>query len=511
LLEMLMQGFANVLDPGNFVFLVGGVMLGLIMGAIPGMTSTMAIALLIPMTFYMDPVRSMIMLLGTYNGGIFGGSISAVLLSAPGTPASAATVADGFQLARQGKAGKALKAALFASVQGCMFSTVILILIAQPIARFALAFGPAEYAVMMLFSITIIGSAAGKSFVKGLIGGALGLLFSFVGMDIITGTPRFDFGLDDLGSGIDLVVMLIGLLAVSEILVQLEGIILNKGAEKESHLPPPKHPNDSRFSWKEYKSCFKTIMRSSVIGLVIGALPALGPTLAAYLGYDAAKRASKHPEQFGKGAIEGVVAPEAANNAVCGANLIPLLAFGVPGDTVAAILIGAFLIQGITPGPLIFREAPNVVAGIYTGLIISNLILLVMALATFRFFTKITHLPKNIIFPSILLFCLAGVYALNQNAFDVWLMIFFSVIGYLMLKFEFTPATMLIGFILGPLFEKNFRQALLISGGDIGIFFRTPITWGLWAITIFSILAIARQVYRDHKQGKENDKAETAQ
>jgi putative tricarboxylic transport membrane protein len=488
--ELLLTGFVNVLTtPTTLLFLIGGVVLGIVLGAIPGLTATMAIALIIPLTFYMDPVQSLSMLIGAYNGGTFGGSISAVLLGAPGTPAAAATVADGFSLGMQGKAGKAIKMALTASITGCLFSCVMLIMIAEPIARYALKFGPAEYTVLMIFSLTIIGSAAGKSITKGVIGGLMGLLVGVVGLDPIASVPRFTFGSISLSSGIDLIVMLIGSLSLSEILVQVESVARGK---VDAYLPPPSCPEDDKLSWSEYWGNIKTIMRSAVIGCGIGALPGLGPTLAAYIGYDMAKRNSKNPELFGKGALEGVAAAETANNAVCGANLIPLLALGVPGDTMAAIMIGAFMIQGLTPGPLVFREAPHVIAGLYAGLILSNLIMYLVVIKTYRVFTKVSQLPTTIIFPLVFIFCVIGVYALNQNISDLWIMFMFAVVGYVMVKFDYSPATMMIGFILSPLLEVNFRQALLISGQSVSIFFSTPITWFFWAITFYSLYVIQK-------------------
>ena len=233
-------------------------------------------------------------------------------------------------------------------------------------------------------------------------------------------------------------------------------------------------PEDDKLSWSEFYSNIKTIIRSAAIGCGIGALPGLGPTLAAYIGYDMAKRNSKHPEQFGKGSIEGVAACETANNAVCGANLIPLLALGVPGDTMAAIMIGAFMVQGLTPGPLVFREAPHIIAGLYAGLILSNLIMYVLVIKSYKMFTKVSQLPTTIIFPLVFIFCVIGVYALNQSITDLWIMFFFAVIGYVMVKFDYSPATMMIGFILSPLLEVSFRQALLISGNSVAIFFSTP-------------------------------------
>ncbi|MBS7525270.1 tripartite tricarboxylate transporter permease [Fusibacter paucivorans] len=498
---LLLQGFGDiVLNIHNLIFLIGGVALGLIMGAIPGLTSTMAIALIIPLTFYITPVQSLVMLLGAYNGGIFGGSLSAILLATPGTPASAATAADGFKLALQGKAGKAIKMAITSSIFGCLFSSIVLIIIAEPIARYALKFGPGEYTVLMIFSLTIIASAAGKSVIKGLIGGILGLLFGMVGLDPIYSVPRFTFGIPYLGSGLSLVVMLIGSLAVSEIFRQIESVSMGRVS---AHLPPPTCREDDRLSFSEMKQSFKSMMRSALIGCGIGSLPGLGPTLAAYIGYDMAKRNSKNPDLFGEGSLEGIAAAETANNAVCGANLIPLLALGVPGDTVAAILIGAFMIQGLTPGPLIFREAPELVYSIYAGLILSNIVLFIIVMLTHKGFSRIARLETTIIYPVVLMFCIVGVYALNQSIFDIWIMMMFAIIGYIMVKFDFSPATMMIGFILSPIFELNLRQALLISNNQLSIFFSTPITWVFWLITLYSVYNILNRKRKERQREKQ--------
>ena len=489
MLELFFAGFATILEPSNLVYLVVGVVAGVILGAIPGLTATMAIALIIPLTYYMNPVQSFTMIMGAYNGGTFGGSISAILLGTPGTPAAAATVADGMKLALKGQAGKAIKMALFASVSGCLFSCVILVLVAEPIARYALKFGPAEYTVLMIFSLTIIGSASGKNIIKGCLGGVLGLLFGTVGMDIVTSTARFNFGISFLSSGINLVVLLIGALACSEIFVHVESIA---GGKVTSHLPPPQTKDDSNLLFSEYWRYIKTIFRSACIGCGIGALPGLGPTLAAYVGYDMARRASKKPEEFGTGTLEGVAAAETANNAVCGANLIPLLALGVPGDAVAAIMIGAFLIQGLTPGPMIFREAPDVVMALYAGLIISNVLLILVTYMVYRGMTRLSQLETTLIFPIVFCFCFVGVYAMNQDAIDLWIMLFFAVIGYVLSKFDYPVSTMMIGFILSPLLEESYRQAMTISRGSYGIFFDSPITLALWAIIAYSLYVIGR-------------------
>ncbi|MEG1578313.1 MAG: tripartite tricarboxylate transporter permease, partial [Oscillospiraceae bacterium] len=335
MLENLATAFVQVLAPENLLYLFGGVLVGLILGAIPGLTASMAIALVIPFTYYLTPTQSLIMLLAAYNAGTFGGSLSAILIGTPGTPAAGATVADGYALAKQGKAGKAIKTALFSSAFGCLFSSIVLILVAQPIAKYALKFGAAEYTILMIFALTIIASAAGRSMIKGLLGGAIGLIFGCVGMDQGFSLPRLNFGSLKLSSGIDLVVMMIGVLAMSEIFSQVEGMGFG---HTRPNLPPPSCKDDERFNLQDLKHSIAHWLRSSALGCGIGALPGLGPALACYVGYDTGKHFSKHPDEFGKGSLEGVACAESANNAVCGANMIPLLSLGVPGDTGAAIL-----------------------------------------------------------------------------------------------------------------------------------------------------------------------------
>lgn len=491
---MLLQGFLSILQPENLLYIFGGVVVGMVLGAIPGLTATMAIALVIPLTYYLTPTQSLIMLLSAYNAGTFGGSISAVLIGTPGTPAAAATVADGHALALKGKAGKAIKAALYSSAFGCLFSSIILILIAQPIAKYALKFGPAEYTILMVFSLSIIASAAGRSLTKGLLCGCIGLFFGCVGMDPQYTIPRLNFGILKLSSGIDLVVMLIGALALGEVLTQVESIA---SGNTSAQLPPMKTKDDRSFTRTDFKTCIVHWLRSSGIGCLIGALPGLGPALACYVGYDMGKRRTKHPEEFGKGSVEGIACAEAANNAVCGANMIPLLSLGVPGDTGAALLIGAFMIQGLTPGPLVFQESPETVYNVYAGLIICNIALVIVTLLTWKFFTKICSLETTIIFPCVLMFCVVGVYALNSSLTDVWVMLFFGVIGYLLKKFNFPIAPLLIGFILSPLFEKNFRRALILNNGNFGIFFSSPLCWIFWAVTALSMFYILRSKRKD--------------
>ena len=496
MLSMLGTGFLTIIMPSNLIYLVGGVALGLVMGAIPGLTATMAIALLVPLTLYLTPTQAVTMLLGCFNGGTFGGSISAVLLATPGTSAASATVSDGYALAKQGKAGKAIKCALVSSVFGCMVACILLVLIAEPVAKYALMFGSPEYTLLMVFALTIIASASGDSVIKGLLAGVLGLLLGSIGMDPVESIPRLTFGSLNLTSGIDVVTMLIGSLALSEIFSQIETF---HKRDSKVLLPPPSCPEDNKFTMADFKYTWKTMLRSALLGSGIGALPGLGATLAAWVGYDAAKRSSKHPENFGKGELNGIAGAEAANNAVCGSNMIPLLTMGIPGDVVAALIIGAFMLQGLTPGPLIFREAPQDVYNIYAGVILSNLVMAVITLVTLRLFTKIAKLQPNVVLPCVCMFCIVGVYALNSSLFDVGVMLSFSVLGYFLSKFHFPPACMLIGFILSPMLEKYFRQAMQMSRGSFTIFFSHPLDWIIWAVIAISMFTIIRNKLKNRK------------
>lgn len=494
MLTALGSAFAAMLSPENLVFLVAGVVTGMILGAIPGLSAAMAIALVVPFTYYLTPVQSIPMLLAAYNAGTFGGSMAAILIGTPGTPAAGATVADGYSLAKRGMAGKAMKTALFSSVFGCLFSSIVLCSITEPISRYALKFGAPEYTVLLLLALTIIASAAGRSMIKGLIGGMLGMLVGCVGMDQGFAVPRLTFGVLKLSSGVDLIVMMIGILAMSEVFKQMEDIRMKAN---DAQLPPPKSKEDNQFSRSDLKRSWKHWLRSSLIGCGIGALPGLGPALACYIGYDVGKKFSKHPEEFGNGSVEGIACSEAANNAVCGANMIPLLSLGVPGDTGAALLMGAFMVQGLTPGPLVYMQSPNTVYSIYAGLILSNLMMLVIALFLWRAFRKVCSAPMSIIFPCVCAFCVIGVYAQSASIVDVWTMLFFAIAGYVLTKFKFPMVTMIIGFILAPLFEKNFRRALVLSNGDFGTFFSSPLCIAFWVLTLISVAVILRGKRKD--------------
>ena len=494
MIEHLIRGFFIAFKLSNFVGVALGVLLGIVLGAIPGLTGTMAIALLIPLTYYIDPVLSISLLIGCYKGSLYGGSISAILLNTPGTPEAAATTFDGYPLTLQGKANKALTTALTASVMGDTFSDLVLLFSALPIALIALKIGPPEYAMLVIFSLTIVASLAGSSLTRGLIAAFFGLLVSTVGLDPITTSRRYTFGSIELDRSLQLLPLLIGLLALSEIFIQIEkGISGRKGdkdaidkdqAREASVIADQGGPLTGR----ELLTLLPTIFRSASIGTILGAIPGIGSITAAFLGYDQAKRSSKHPERFGKGSLEGVAAPEAANNAVCGANLIPVVTLGIPGSLSAAVLMGAFMVHGLMPGPMLMQEHPSTLYALFILMIIANGLMYVIARPLLRVALRIITINKAILFPPIIIFCGIGAFGTDLSFFDMKVMFVFALVGYGMKKLHLSPAIFLISFILGPLAEHAIRQSLIISQGSIAIFFTRPIALGLIILSVASIV-----------------------
>jgi len=484
-MEQVLAGFTDVFTLGNIVYIALGITMGTFVGAVPGLNGPMAIAIAVPLTFFMSPLAAIAFLVGINKGGTYGGSISAILLNTPGAPEAAATCFDGYPLARQGKAEKALKMALYASVFGDTFSDLVLIMVAAPIALVALKMGPPEITAVIIFALTIIAAVSGRSLLKGFIAAAFGIFVSCVGLDPVTATPRLCMGFIELQNGIPLMAIGIGMLALSEVLIQIEGyassptesISLTKGVKKEDRI----------VSLQEFKSCLKTMLRSSIIGTIMGALPGLGATVASFIGYGAAKRASKNPEKFGKGTIEGVAAAEAANNAVVGANLIPLFTLGIPGNVAAALLIGAFMIHGITPGPLMFQEHGRLIYGIYGAMLVANFLNLTIGSFGLKLFARVVRIRKQIIYPVITMFCITGAYIADNSLFAVALMIIFAILGYFMKKLDFSFVTFIIGFVLGPMFELSFRQTLILSKNNPLILLSHPISLGFLILTAFSI------------------------
>ena len=493
-MEQFLIGLKLMLTWHNVMFALLGVAVGIFVGSIPGLTVTMATALMVPLTFQMDPIPAIAMLLGVYKGGMFGGSISAILINAPGTPAASATVLDGFPMTQKGQALKALKMALYASVTADTLSDVVLILVAPPLARLALRFGPPEIFSLVLFSLTIIAAVSGRSLIKGLLAATLGVLFATVGMDPVAGTSRFTFGYVEMLKGIGLLPMLIGLFAVSEVLIRVDAEVME--GIKGLFIKDSDRPEDRRVSWAEFRRCLRTILRGTALGTFLGAIPGIGSTITAFLNYGMAQRASKHPERFGQGELEGVAAAESGNSAVCGATLIPLLSLGIPGDIVTAVLLGAFMIQGIAPGPTMFQEHGRVIYALFVGLMVCNLGNLLIGSLSLRAARNVLRIPQKVLYPTILLLCFVGTYAIDNSLFDVQAMFFFGILGYVMRKFDYPLAPLLIAFVLGPMLENALRQALIMSEGDIGIFISRPISLGFLLLTVLTVSLIAFRIWR---------------
>ena len=468
----------------SFFALASGIVIGVVAGAIPGMSATMAVALTLPFTFTLQPITGILLLLGVYKGGIFGGSIPAILIKTPGTPASSATILDGYPMAENGQAGKALGMALYASCTADVISNMSLILFAGWLASFALSFGPPEFFTLILFSLTIIAGVSGDSLIKGLLSAVCGLLLATVGLDLVYGTNRFTFNDPNLMGGLNFIAVLIGLFAIPEIL----SYVWHPGGGKGT----VRALGEQHVTFAEYRKCFRSIIRGSFIGVILGSIPGIGAAPAAFLSYSEARRRSPNKENFGKGEIEGVAASEAGNNGVCGATLIPLLALGVPGDVITAIVLGAFMVHGLQPGPMMFVANANIVYALFLGLIISSVLLLIVGSVAIRLFRYIVDVPRSVLMPSVLILCVFGVYAVNNNVFDIIVMFGMGWLGYFMMRNNIPAAPFLIAFILGPLLEDNFRQAMLMSNGDPQILFRSWITWFFWAVTLITIGALIR-------------------
>ena len=465
---MVGQVLSIVFNPSVLISICLGVMGGICIGALPGLTSTMGVALLLPLTFGMEAQNGILLLLGIYIGAVYGGSISAILLHTPGTPAAAATVIDGYEFSKRGEAGRALGISTLSSFIGGVVSCIALMLISPQLAKLALKFSDAEYALLALFGLSIILSLSGKSMLKGIIAGCIGFLLSMVGIDRITGNLRFTFGNVNLLGGVSYVPVMIGLFAMSQAFVTVEEMSHkeNRKAQKIKKIFPRKD---------DFKICCKYGSVSGVIGTIIGIIPGAGTEIGAFMSYNWAKSTSKHPELFGTGIPEGIAAPEGGNNGVTGGAMIPMLTLGVPGDSVAAIMIGALTVQGLQPGPLLFRDQKTLMYAIFVGLFVANVAMLVFGMSCQKLFAKVLAIPKEILTPIIFVLCTIGSYALNNSLFDVGVMLVFGIIGYFMNKAEVSVSPMMLGMILGSMAELHCRTALIKSDGSFGIFVGSPI------------------------------------
>lgn len=479
------EGLQMVLTMPTLLAIFLGSVGGVIIGALPGLSSTLGVALLVPFTFGLPPAPAMGLLGGMYCSSIYGGSITAILINTPGTGAAAATVLDGYPMTKKGQAGKALHTAIVASFSGGMFGTLALLFIAPLLSRISLKFGPPETFMLSIFGLTIIASVSSTNLTKGVISGFIGLLLSTVGFDVLTGYPRFAFGNINLYEGISLVVALVGFFSIPVAF----SLIRNPEQSKERmNVVIDKDSINDRLTKKEIISLIPTFIRGSIIGTIIGIVPGVGTPVACFLAYNEERRFSKHPEKFGTGIIEGVAAPEAANNAVEGGSFVPLLTLGIPGSAQTAVYVGAMLILGIKPGPELFGANAPTAYMIILGLFIANLMILAIGLGGLKFFVKIIKLPDSIMVPIILTFAIIGSYAINASIFDVGMMLVLGLIGYLMRLNEMPLAPLVLSLILGPIGEAAFLQTLSITHGQPWLIFTRPICLVLFSITILSLV-----------------------
>ena len=466
-----------------------GVIGGITIGALPGLTATMGVAVLLPLTFGMEPVTGFALLLSVYCGAIYGGSISAILINTPGTPAAAATTLDGYRLALKGDAGKALATSTICSSIGGLISVVFLVTISPILASFALRFAAPEFFALAVFGLSIIASISSRNILKGLMVGFFGMIVATVGLDPISAIPRFTFGRTELLNGVALIPLLVGLFALPQCFMEMETIFQESTVLKKF--------SSSFLTLKEFVSLIPIIIKSTLIGVFIGAVPGTGGDIAAFTAYNEAKRGSKKRDQFGTGILEGVAAPETANNASTGGAMIPLLSLAVPGDAVTAVLLGGLIIQGVQPGPLLFKEQTALVNSIFAIMFLANLIMGIVGIFGIRTFVKALSIPKKIIVPIIITLSIVGSYSMNNSMFDIFVTILFGLIGYLMMKCDVLVSPIILAVILGPMAETNYRRALVMFNGDHSFLYTRPITIVFLVLAIFTIVT---SLLRQRKQ-----------
>ncbi len=487
----LFLGFQIALSPQNLVFAFVGCLLGTLIGVLPGIGPVTGVALLIPITYGLDATPALITMAGVYYGAMYGGSTTSILLNVPGESASTVTCLDGYQMARKGRAGPALGMSALASFFAGTFAVIMVTLIAEPLADFALTFGPPEYFALTFLGLTMVTSLAGKSMIKGMMSAIFGLLVASIGIDAISGAARFTYGNMYLLDGVGFIGVAVGLFAVAEVLCNIEepeARIFQAVKLKMSSLLP---------NLQDWKDAFVPMTRGTIIGFLVGALPGAGATVSSFLAYATEKRVSKHPERFGTGIIEGVASPEAANNAATGGAIIHLLTLGIPGSGTTAVMMGALLIHGLRPGPMLFQTNPDFVWALIASMYIGNAMLLVLNLPLVGMWVQLLRVPYKLLVPLILVVSGVGVYATDNSIIDVWIMFVFGIIGYLMRKLDFPPAPVVLGLVLGPLVERSLRQSLTISHGSLAIFYTRPISAVLITIALASLfLPVLRSVWK---------------
>ncbi len=485
--DNLILGFSIALSPFNLLMALVGVVVGTFIGALPGIGPVSGVALLMPLTFGMHPTSGIIMLAAIYYGSQYGGTITSVLINTPGESASVVTCIDGYQMALKGRAGAARGVAAIGSFIAGTFGVALLMLMSPTLAKWALSFGPPETFALMLLGLTTVTGLTGEHAVKGYISMVLGLMLAMVGFDIISGDPRYTGGLNDLLDGVDFLPVAIGLFGMGEVLVGAETPaemkILSARYGLRDVLPTAADWVRSRWA----------MVRGTVLGFFIGVLPGAGSTIASFLSYAMEKKISKHPQEFGQGAIEGVAGPESANNAASAGAMVPLLTLGIPGSGTTAVMLGGLMMWGLRPGPLLFEKNPDFVWGLIASMYIGNVLLVILNIAFIPMFVRALKIPYNILMPLIIIFCITGAYALNNRVWDVGVMLVFGALGYVMKKLDYSPAALTLALVLGPLAERALRQSLIISDAGLGIFFMRPIAA---VLTSAALVAVAIPVAR---------------
>ena len=480
-LTHILNGFSVCLQPINLWYTFAGVFLGTVIGVLPGLGASAGIALLIPVTFGMNPTSALIMMAGIYYGARYGGSSTSILIRTPGEAASVMTSIDGYEMALKGRAGAALAVSAIGSFIAGTIGIVALTLFALPLSSMALKFGPAEYFTLMLFAMTAVASLSGKSAAKGMLSTILGLMIATVGIDLQSGQSRYTFGIAEFQDGVGFIVVVVGLFAVAEVF---------RGLEELYRGTAPPIIRISGKLWltrEEWKRSVGPIWRGGIIGFIIGVLPGAGGTIASILSYSAEKRLSKHPEEFGKGAIEGVAGPESANNSDTAGAMVPLLTLGVPGGGATAVMLGAFIMYGIQPGPTLFQTRPDLVWGLVDSMYVGNIMLLVLNLPLIGLFVRMLYIPRGILYPLIMAISAIGVYSINGSMLDLYLMLLFGIVGYVFDKCDTPVAPLVLSLVLGGMMEQSFRQAMTISEGSLRIFLGSGITVTLVVLSAVSI------------------------
>jgi putative tricarboxylic transport membrane protein len=495
-MDLLFQGLVSILTPACLSLMVAGTIIGIIFGAIPGLSSVMAITLFLPVTYVMTPNMGLAILISLYIGSVSGGLISAILLKIPGTPNSVATCFDGHPLMEKGQGAKAVGVGIVFSFLGTLFSTFALIFIAPPLAKVALQFGPHEYFALALFSLMLIATLSSGSMIKGIFSGVLGIAFCTVGISPVDALKRYTFGFVELSNGFNMLTVLIGLFAIAEV-IKVAETCRTEGKTDVGKIDMKF--KGFGFSIKEFKEQLGNGLLAALVGLGIGIMPGIGGATSNLVAYTVVKNRSKYPEKFGTGIIDGIVASETANNAGIGGAMIPLMTLGIPGDGVTAILLGAFMVHGITPGPLLFIKQAPLVYSIFAALFIATFMMFFIEFYGLRVFVWLLRISKHILLPIIFVLCVIGAFGLSSRLFDVWSVILFGLVGYMFTKFKVPQGPFVIGFILGTMCETNFRRGLMLSDNNFFDFFRQPLAS---AFMIFTILFVVYTVYKERKKWK---------